>query len=186
MVPEWQEAYMDYHFLKTFLKEVQRVKQKNERSPSTSVRLQRKLTLLRTFSGLTQRLNHSMSSSSPTDPEAQEGLVDSAEPGGSEDGFEVMPADEGEMDLERLYFKRLDEEFDKVVQFYRSKVEEVMNEADLLNKQMDALIAFRVKVRSPEGFMESSVEMARLSLDIAASTTALSATTPSAARSSRN
>ncbi|KAJ9709368.1 hypothetical protein PVL29_001035 [Vitis rotundifolia] len=185
MVPEWQEAYMDYHYLKNLLKELQRFKEKNERSPTTSARLQRKLTLVRAFSGLTQRHNHS-TTPSPTDVECQDNLVNSVEQGGLgvyEIMSPILEANEGEIEL--LYFKRLDEEFNKVVQFYRSKVEEVMNEAAELNKQMDALIAFRVKVRNPQGFMDSSVEMARLSMDVATSTAALSATTPSAARSSR-
>ncbi|KAJ9709364.1 hypothetical protein PVL29_001033 [Vitis rotundifolia] len=158
MVPEWQEAYMDYHYLKNLLKELQ-------------PRPQRKLTLVRAFSGLTQRHNHS-TTPSPTDVECQDNLVNSVEQGGSgvyEIMSPILEANEGEIEL--VYFKRLDEEFNKVVQFYRSKVEEVMNEAAVLNKQMDALIAFRVK-------------MARLSMDVAASTAALSATTPSAARSS--
>ena len=185
MVTEWQEAYMDYHYLKNLLKELQRFKGKNERSPTTSARLQRKLTLVRAFSGLTQRHNHP-TTPSPTDVECQDNLVNSVEQGGSgvyEIMSPILKAEEGEIEL--VYFKRLDEEFNKVVQFYRSKVEEVMNEAALLNKQMDALIAFRVKVRNPQGFMDSSVEMARLSVDVATSTAALSATTPSAARSSR-
>ena len=186
MVPEWQEAYMNYHDLKNLLKELQRLHQKNQKSPTTSFRLQRNLTLVRAFSGLTQRQNQS-TTPLPTDVEIEDSLMNSAEIGDSKHCSEYMStifkADEGEIEL--LYFKRLEEELNKVVQFYKSKVEEVMNEAALLNKQMDALIAFRVKVRSPQGFVDCSVEMAHLSLNVANSTQALSATTPSAAGSNR-
>ncbi|MBA0648523.1 hypothetical protein Goklo_016224, partial [Gossypium klotzschianum] len=59
-----------------------------------------------------------------------------------------------------------------------------MKEADVLNKQMDALIAFRIKVENPPGIhFDRSVEMTRLASDIAASAAALSASTPSGAKS---
>ena len=56
MVPEWQEAYMDYNLLKTLLKEIQRFKLRNKPSPTPSG-LRRKLTLYRAFSGLTPQAN---------------------------------------------------------------------------------------------------------------------------------
>lgn len=45
-----------------------------------------------------------------------------------------------------VFFRRLDDEFNKVNAFYRKEVGELLEEADGLNKQMDALIALRVKV----------------------------------------
>jgi hypothetical protein len=46
MVPEWQEAYIDYNYLKTLLKEIQRFKQRN-RPPATPAGLKQKATLYR-------------------------------------------------------------------------------------------------------------------------------------------
>lgn len=183
MVPEWQEKYMDYNSLKNLLKDLQRFQQKNQRPPTASFRLQRKLTLIRAFSGL----NHP-ATPTPADVESQDRLMMNSSGvggGGGSVGCEFMsPVPEsGKGEIAALYFKRLDEELNKVVQFYKSKVEEVMNEASVLNKQMDALIAFRVKVRDPTGFADTSIEMARLSTDVANSTAALAATTPSSARS---
>ncbi|KAL6350747.1 hypothetical protein AAG906_028214 [Vitis piasezkii] len=66
--------------------------------------------------------------------------------------------------------------------FYRSKVEEVLKEADVLTKQMNALIAFRIKVENPNGWADRSNEITRLSSDVAASSAALSASAPSGAR----
>ncbi|CAL5370677.1 unnamed protein product [Camellia sinensis] len=45
--------------------------------------------------------------------------------------------------------RRLDDEFNEVVKCYKRKVEEVMEDAKELNKQMDALIALRFRVDNP-------------------------------------
>ncbi|XP_022776823.1 phosphate transporter PHO1 homolog 3 isoform X2 [Durio zibethinus] len=182
MVPEWQEAYMDYDYLKTLLKEVQRFKHRTK-PPATPGGLKRKLTLYRAFSGLTQR--HNPTSPSSPDIESQPILVNSVNRNGCQtcETTFLMSSDEGG-EYELVYFRRLDDEFNKVDKFYRAKVQEVMKEADLLNKQMDALIAFRIKVENPPGInFDRSVEMTRLASDIAASAAALSAATPSGARS---
>ncbi|TKY58899.1 Phosphate transporter PHO1-like 3 [Spatholobus suberectus] len=187
MVPEWQEAYMDYNFLKSQLKEIQRFRQKKQPPASATPRgLRRKLTLYRAFSGLTQRHHHSPSPSPQQDIESQPIMVHAVDRGGSqnyETTFHMNAEEGGEYEL--VYFKRLDDEFNKVDKFYRSKVEEVMKEAAMLNKQMDALIAFRIKVENPTGSFDWSVEMTRLASDVASSTAVLSASTPRGARLNR-
>ncbi|KAL7221368.1 hypothetical protein ACSBR1_023345 [Camellia fascicularis] len=45
--------------------------------------------------------------------------------------------------------ERLDDEFNEVVKCYKGKVEEVMEDAEELNKQLDALIALRFRVDNP-------------------------------------
>nr|CAN73334.1 hypothetical protein VITISV_035136 [Vitis vinifera] len=183
MVPEWQEAYMDYNFLKTLLKEVERFKQ-GSKPPATPARLKRKLTLHRAFSGLTHfARNGHPTCSSESDIESQAILVHSVERNGFA-GYETTFLKLGEegAEYELVYFRRLDDELNKVDKFYRSKVEELMIEAASLNKQMDALIAFRVKVENPQGLFDSSAEMNHLSMDVA---TSAAATTPSRARASR-
>ncbi|KAL9276202.1 hypothetical protein ACSQ67_026257 [Phaseolus vulgaris] len=178
MVPEWEQAYMDYGYLKSLLKEIIVQKQRNRpHSSATPSVLKRKLSLYRTFSGLTQR--HYQPSSPDQDIENQPILVHSVVRDGHEN-FETtfhMSAEEGG-EYELVYFRRLDDEFNKVVRFYRSKVEEVMKEAAELNKQMDALVAFRVKVENPNESFDCSVEMTRLASDVSASTTVLHANTP--------
>ncbi|KAI3900717.1 hypothetical protein MKW92_003351 [Papaver armeniacum] len=57
-----------------------------------------------------------------------------------------LMSDEEGGEYELRFFKKLDEEFNKVNKFYKDKVDQVMNEAAVLTKQMDALIAFRVKI----------------------------------------
>ena len=185
MVPEWQEAYMDYNQLKSLLKEIQRFTQRTK-PPATPAGLKRKLTLYRAFSGLTQRYNHPTSPSSASDDiESQAILVNSVNHGGSQSYQTtfLMSSDEGG-EYELVYFRRLDDEFNKVNKFYKAKVEEVMKEAAMLNKQMDALIAFRIKVENPQGCFDRSVEMTRLASDVAASAAALAASTPKGARAS--
>ncbi|KAG8366383.1 hypothetical protein BUALT_Bualt17G0074000 [Buddleja alternifolia] len=184
MVPEWQEKYMDYNFLKTLLKEIHLFKQRTNK-PSTSAAvpdsLKRNHTLYRAFSGLTHFGRHPPQTSS--DVENQVILVNSVDRDGVEGSKTrfLMAAEEGG-EYELVYFRRLDDEFNKVVTFYRSKVEEVMKEAGVLNKQMEALIAFRVKVEHPNGWVNSLEETKTLATDVKAARAELLAATPSAAR----
>lgn len=184
MVPEWQEAYMDYNFLKTLLKEIQVFKQRSNPKINQDSRRRKNPTLYRAFSGLiTPRRNRPQT---PSDIENQVILVNTVRQNG-EEGLETMflnAADEGGK-YELVYFEKLDCEFNKVAKFYKSKVEEVMKEAAALNKQMEALIAFRIKVENPKGWVNSLEEITRLSSNIEASRAAISASTPSAARASR-
>lgn len=98
MVPEWQEAYMDYNLLKALLKEVERFKLRNK-PPATPARLMRKLTLYRAFSGLTHfARNGHPTTSSESDVESQAILVNSVEENGSA-GYEttfLMLGEEGQ------------------------------------------------------------------------------------------
>lgn len=185
MVPEWQEAYMDYEFLKTLLKEIQLFKQRNKPAAAKSNGLRRNLTLYRAFSGLTQRVNSPRAQKTSSDIENQAILVHNVRRDGDErsETMFLMAADDGG-EHEVAYFKKLDNEFNKVLKFYKVKVEEVMKEASVLNKQMEALVAFRVKVENPKGWTNSLEETTQLASDVAASRAAISATTPSAARAS--
>ncbi|XP_058010199.1 phosphate transporter PHO1 homolog 3-like isoform X2 [Hevea brasiliensis] len=183
MVPEWQEAYMDYDFLKTLLKEIQIFKLRNKPPVTPSCVLKRKLTLYRAFSGLTQRNNSPKgSSTSSSDIESQAILVNSFNRDGSQsyETMFLMSSDEGG-ECELAYFRRLDNEFNKVNKFYKAKVEDVMKEAGMLNTQMDALIAFRIKVEKPTLWSDSSADMTRLASDVAASAATLAASFPSGA-----
>ncbi|KAJ4901203.1 Phosphate transporter PHO1-like protein 5 [Raphanus sativus] len=205
MVPEWHEAYMNYNYLKTLLKDIIRFKRKNNLHHGHGHHhhhLRRTLTLYRSFSGLLstsgRRRHHhghghgggQISHFSDSDDDIEEGLrsapimVHSASHG-YETTF-LMAAEEGG-EYETLFFRRLDDEFNKVDRFYKEKVEEVMKEAVMLNKQMDALIAFRVKVEHPDGWPweERTVEMTQLASDVASSAAAVAASTPARARSIR-
>ncbi|XP_031262418.1 phosphate transporter PHO1 homolog 3-like isoform X7 [Pistacia vera] len=186
MVPEWEKAYVHYDYLKTLLKDIQRFKQRT-RPPASPGGLKRNLTLYRAFSGLTQWQRHNpVSPSSASDIESQTILVNSVSKNGGH-SYETtfrMSADEGG-EYELVYFRRLDDEFNKVDKFYKSKVQELLKEAATLNTQMDALIAFRIKVENPPAsFFDRTVEMTRLASDIAASTAELSISTPAGARAS--
>ncbi|KAG5237254.1 phosphate transporter PHO1 [Salix suchowensis] len=186
-VPEWQEAYMDYDFLKTLLKEIRGFRLRTNPPATTPDGLKRKLTLYRAFSGLTRR-NATYTPMSPSSPdlELQPILVKSVNLAGShsyQTTF-LMPSIQGG-EYELVYFRRLDDEFNRVEKFYRSKVDEVLKEAAMLNEQMDALIAFRIKVENPSGWSDRAADMTRLASDVAASTAALAAASPSGARSRR-
>ncbi|KAK3222977.1 hypothetical protein Dsin_010002 [Dipteronia sinensis] len=188
MVPEWQEKYMDYHFLKSLLKEILLFKQSSRSPAAGPTGLTRKMTLHRAFSGLISIPRHGTNPISPSpDLENQSISVNSVNRDGShryETTFLMSSDNGGEYEL--VYFRRLDDEFNKVYKFYRDKVQEVLKEAEVLNRQMDALIAFRIKVDNPplSGF-DRTVEMTRLASDIATSTAELHISVPAEARASR-
>ncbi|KHN11629.1 phosphate transporter PHO1 homolog 9-like isoform X1 [Glycine soja] len=146
MVPEWEEAYMDYNSLKATLKNISKFRELNESAPMASTpkgSLKRRLTLYRAFSGLTDRQR-----GSPRKDEDEVILVRAAEGEGSEGLYQTLflkPSEEGaEQDL--VFFKKLDHEFNKVNSFYKKMVKEMVEEAAELSKQMNALIALRIKV----------------------------------------
>ncbi|KAJ0041915.1 hypothetical protein Pint_18490 [Pistacia integerrima] len=149
MVPEWQEAYMNYDKLKTLLKQIHRMKQRNKQT-AKQASLKRAVTLYRAFSGLLvqrQKSQKNPRSLSKKDIEGQFILVNPVNRDGTE-SFEttfLKLAEEGG-ESEQEFFRMLDNEFNKVDKFYRFKVQEVIAEAETLSQQMDALLAFRIKV----------------------------------------
>ncbi|KAI9162357.1 hypothetical protein LWI28_026496 [Acer negundo] len=155
MVPEWQEAYMDYDNLKTFLKEIQSIKQRNKQAAAATgpESLTRALTLYRAYSGLIiQRHKHNhpmmMMTSSPSMKDIESSIVSNSVNRNGSHSYEttfLMASTEDGGEYEQEFFNRVDNEFNKVDRFYRFKVQEVMEEAETLSKQMDALIAFRIK-----------------------------------------
>ncbi|KAG8366381.1 hypothetical protein BUALT_Bualt17G0073800 [Buddleja alternifolia] len=193
MVPEWQEAYMNYNFLKTILRDIHLFKQKPKPSTAMPDNLKRIHTLHRAFSGLTHfgrhhhhHHHHHHHQGAPSDVENQVILVHNVNRNGVESletTFLLAGEEGGEYEL--VFFRRLDEEFNKVMTFYKSKVDKVMEEARVLNKQMEALIAFRVKVAHPNGWVNSLEETKTLASDVAMARAGLLASTPSAAWRSR-
>ncbi|XP_071915674.1 phosphate transporter PHO1 homolog 9 [Coffea arabica] len=158
MVQEWQQAYMDYNFLKKLLKDVWNFRHRNASTSASDLMtpkgtLKRRLSLYRAFSGLTGYHN-SLRSSLGKNNEDEVILVSAAqqpEDHDSEGSYQtmfLMSSEEGG-EYELVFFRRLDGEFNKVLKFYKAKLNEVKSEADELSKQMDALIALRIKVDNP-------------------------------------
>ncbi|CAJ2669024.1 unnamed protein product [Trifolium pratense] len=149
MVPEWQEAYMNYISLKSILKDMLKFKAENEpKAPMASTpkgSLKRRLTLYRAFSGLNGKQRHSPSSKSEDEViliRSEEGEDDSK---GLYKTMFLKPYEDGaEKDL--VYFRKLDFEFNKVNAFYKKMMKEVIGEAEELSKQINFLIALRIKV----------------------------------------
>nr|GLL39193.1 phosphate transporter PHO1 homolog 3-like isoform X1 [Ipomoea trifida] len=160
-VQEWGEAYMDYNSLKGVLKDISRFRRRNAAAQSsvpaaaTATRknsLKRRLSMYRAFSGLTNRLSSPRGGTPRSDHEDEVILVNAVEQegiGGAQYQTMFLMSSEAGGEYELVFFRRLDDEFNKVVRFYREKVEEVRKEADELSKQMDALIALRIVVEKP-------------------------------------
>ncbi|KAL0450524.1 UNVERIFIED_CONTAM: Phosphate transporter [Sesamum latifolium] len=166
MVQEWQAAYVDYNELKKVLKDLLRFRRNHAlpSSPGPAARqrsLTRRLTMYRAFSGLTGLRG------SPRKNEDEVILVSAVEQEGSDYYYQTMflrSSEEGG-EYELMFFRKLDAEFNKVVKFYKGKVEEVKREAEELSKQMDALIALRIRVDKPyvglgQGFAPAEVKVA--------------------------
>ncbi|KAJ0037701.1 hypothetical protein Pint_23590 [Pistacia integerrima] len=145
-VPEWTDAYMDYNGLKRILGEILQYKQSKQ--PPTPLRARhQKLKLRRTFSGL-----HARSGNLVNGGDIEEQVIDvSTSPrDGSGSGHfyktNFLRQSEQGGEIEVMFFRKLDQELNKVNNFYYDKVKAVLDEATELNKQMDALIALRIKV----------------------------------------
>lgn len=143
-VPEWIDAYMDYSGLKQILREI--MLHKLSRQPPTPLRaIKQKLKLHRTFSGL-----HAKSRDFVSQGDIEDQVIDvEALPRDGSGHFYrtnfLRQSEEGG-EIEEMFFEKLDQELNKVNKFYKDKVEAVRSEAAELNKQMDALIALRIKV----------------------------------------
>ncbi|KAI3794027.1 hypothetical protein L1987_36652 [Smallanthus sonchifolius] len=162
-VPEWEEAYMNYNYLKTILKEILifRRRKLNQTSPpyrsAQKGKLSKRHSFYRAFSGLTNRFGNY----NDRDADAEVILVSEIQPkehppeGQHYQTMFFRSSEEG-AENELVFFRRLDDEFNKVISFYKSKVDEVVMEAEELDKQMDALFALKVRISDPNFHMSST------------------------------
>ncbi|KAI3799106.1 hypothetical protein L1987_34396 [Smallanthus sonchifolius] len=157
MVPEWEEAYMKYDHLKTVLNGILIFGRRklNQTSPQKGILLRRH-SFHRAWSGLTNRFGNY----NDRDNDAEVILVceiQHQEQSPECQNYQTMffrSWEEG-AENELVFFRRLDDEFNKVNSFYKSKVDEVVIEAEELNKQIDALSALQIKISDPN-FQSSS------------------------------
>ncbi|XAR55887.1 hypothetical protein NMG60_11036120 [Bertholletia excelsa] len=166
MVPEWTDAYMDYNGLKRILRQVQQDRQ-SQQSLTPSRALEQTM-MNRAFSGL--NLQQQRDDQSLGDIEDQVIDVNTTQNEDSRKLYNtrfLMSSEEGAQ-KEVIFFKKLDDELNKVSNFYKDKVEEALSEAATLTKQMDALIALRIKVENPD--FDGSSSLRHLSKDIASRT----------------
>lgn len=135
---------MDYEGLKRILKEI-----KNSKQATHNRSLHHRLRLERAFSGIhLQGSNHQREG----DIEDQVIEVKTLEQDGSRPIYKTnfQKFDEEGGEVEARLFQKLDEELNKVNAFYKDQVEAAQHEVTLLSKQMEALVALRVKVKSPD------------------------------------
>lgn len=149
MVPEWTEAYMDYNGLKRILREIRQYKL--NKHPATPSRVSQHRT---TLDMSPNRLSY-QSSSHRNEGDMEDQVIDinTLQRDGSRQFYETkflgLPEEGGQIEV--TFFRKLDEELNKVNSFYKDKVDKVRCEASQLNKQMNALIALRIKVVKPNG-----------------------------------
>lgn len=135
--------------------------------------LSRRVSLYRAFSGLTNRASRSPKKSHKhhnplsskrhhhhhyhlfDDDEEQVILINEDENANYTTTFLCSAEEGGEMEVQ--FFRRLDGEFNKVLRFYKQKVENVMEEADELSRQLNVLIALRIKVENPNVHLPADI-----------------------------
>ncbi|KAG6420945.1 hypothetical protein SASPL_117491 [Salvia splendens] len=147
MVQEWQGAYMDYSYLKKHIKALLKSHQQSSNPGFTRQRQ----AMYRAFSGLTGR-------SSPKAREEEAVMIPQS---AYQTLLMKLSAEGAEQELE--FFKKLDLEFDKVRTFHEGKVQGIRENAEELSKQMDALIALRIRVKRPDQVLETAAASVVLS-----------------------
>lgn len=140
-VPEWTDAYVDYNGLKRILQEIRNCMLNNPDTPRAS---QRRLSLFRDFSSTSSALRGN-SIETQEDIENQVIAVHAVQQENSRKLYNTKLLVRGD-ENERYFFEKLDDELNKTNNFYKDKVEEVIAEDALLKKQMDALLALRIKM----------------------------------------
>ena len=131
MVPEWADAYLDYNGLKRLLLEISCEKQ-IQKSRASSGYSKKKPAVDRKCS---EFISQPRKSHVGKDIENQ-----------NEDQYDFRKSQEIS-EIEVKFFKKLDEELNKVNSFYKESVEAVTNEASVLKNQMETLIALRRKIQ---------------------------------------
>ncbi|KAG8501616.1 hypothetical protein CXB51_004075 [Gossypium anomalum] len=159
MVQEWQEAYVDYSNLKSILKDILRFKQLNNApSPMAATikgKLKRNASLYRAFSGLTSRFRPD---STLKNNEDEVILVSAVQKGDGEGDYQTMflRSNEEGAEHELVFFRRLDDEFNKVIKFYKKNVAEVIVEADEIKVDNPVIGQNDVVNLVPNGFSSNS------------------------------
>lgn len=158
-VPEWTEAYVDYNGLKHILHGIRSFRQNN---PSLARASSKRLSL-KNFNSSNL---HESNIDSHDDIENQVIAVHTVHQENSRKLYItrlIVAPTEGEGN-ERNFFRKLDDELNTTNNFYKDKVEEMIREAASLKKQMEALVALRIKVTNPSS--HGSVPMKCISTEI--------------------
>ncbi|KAL0813272.1 hypothetical protein Bca101_069715 [Brassica carinata] len=189
MVSEWQQAYMDYDYLKTLLKH----RDHHSGGLNGKMTLDSLFSCLQLFTPQRQRLCNSQDVEGGVQLKAKTTTtrpiqVETTADGQVQTKF-LIEEEVGE--YEREFFGRLDKEFNKVIKFYEEKVKKVLKEEEGLKGKLEALItagskhndikysrwkrvaniASRAKVENPERceWEERDEEITPLSADISPS-----------------
>ncbi|XP_022968056.1 phosphate transporter PHO1 homolog 10-like isoform X2 [Cucurbita maxima] len=136
MVLEWADAYLDYNGLKRLLLEISYEKQ-IQKSRASSGYSKKKPAVDRKCS---EFISQPRKSHVGKDIENQNQDIEKSQQHDFRKSQEIS-------EIEVKFFKKLDEELNKLNSFYKESVEAVTNEASVLTKQMETLIALRRKIQ---------------------------------------
>ncbi|KAJ4838228.1 Acid phosphatase pho1 [Turnera subulata] len=138
LIPEWKEAFVNYWQLKKQVKKI-----KLSRKPKQEALLDHEfgLSMLHPIRSFAHRISNKLfNSSSDASTEIIQVRSKSMEDGNEEVYETELVQLFSEEDEVRVFFERLDEELNKVNQFYRTKESEFLERGEILNKQLEILV----------------------------------------------
>lgn len=129
MVPEWTDDYMDYNGLKRLLREISCQKQINKSKASFG------------HSKKKPKIDSKCSelASQPRNKDIENQVAGDIDKSRQHVSTQLKFRDISEIEV--TFFRKLDEELNKVNSFYKENIEAVTEEASVLNKQMETLMA---------------------------------------------
>ncbi|WCJ24081.1 Phosphate transporter PHO1 [Euphorbia peplus] len=137
LIPEWKEAFVNYWQLK---KQVKKVKLSKIPKQPPQIDFQFGRSIVDPIRFVAHKLSKSLFTSADSSPEIIQVTSKTME-GSNEDEYyqtELLQLF-SEEDEVRVFFEKLDDELNKVNQFYKARETELLERGDLLNKQLEIL-----------------------------------------------
>ncbi|XP_071713702.1 phosphate transporter PHO1-like [Rutidosis leptorrhynchoides] len=153
LIPEWKDAFVNYWQLKKHVKKVKLSRKSSLTTNSSNNSHDYGLSIFDPIRSFIHRLSCNVTTTNDHPPAADQihqvksTISEQGEVGEEEDNDEYDDETElvdhnsySEEEEVKLFFEKLDEELDKVNEFYRNKEREFLERGDMLNKQLQILL----------------------------------------------
>ncbi|XVF66452.1 hypothetical protein PTKIN_Ptkin10aG0036800 [Pterospermum kingtungense] len=144
LIPEWKDAFVNYWQLKKHVKKIKLSRKNRQHPPPHDLNhVDFGRSIFDSIRFIAMKLSTKLLSSTNNNTEIIQVRSKSMEDGSDEE--EVLYQTElvqlfSEEDEVRVFFERLDEELNKVNQFYKTKESEFVERGEILNKQLQILV----------------------------------------------
>ncbi|XP_024986593.1 phosphate transporter PHO1 [Cynara cardunculus var. scolymus] len=140
LIPEWKDAFVNYWQLKKHVKKV-KLSRISKLSQTTAYNHDYGLSMFDPVRSFFSRLSCNATDDQPAGQILQvKNTLSEPEPDEAEDETELVDHLYSEEDEVKVFFEKLDEELDKVNQFYSNKESEFLERGEMLNKQLQILL----------------------------------------------